>query len=238
MRLYEIETIPGREYNPKAKEFFLWPEDAAHYKQTMKPLPGGSGLTYVTNSRQYNRSIVILDPSNLNYFVGELKLERANTIPDNTWQASLISVHPKYRGQGIAKALYGLALLPKPEGQGITLISDSLQTPGGVRNWASLSQIPGVEVTGLVAVQKVDLKKLAQSPETQARYEKLMTDLLGEVGGFYYSENMYYYFYQIPVKVVGSNLENTIKKSLIKIYPKDFIMHHHTLLMAQYGGVE
>ncbi len=234
----EIETIPGREYNPKAKEFFLWPEDAAHYKQTMKPLPGGSGLTYVTNSRQYNRSIVILDPSNLNYFVGELKLERANTIPDNTWQASLISVHPKYRGQGIAKALYGLALLPKPEGQGITLISDSLQTPGGVRNWASLSQIPGVEVTGLVAVQKVDLKKLAQSPETQARYEKLMTDLLGEVGGFYYSENMYYYFYQIPVKVVGSNLENTIKKSLIKIYPKDFIMHHHTLLMAQYDGAD
>lgn len=236
MRLYEIESIPGKEYNPKAGEFKLWPEDAEHYKQTMKPLPGGSGLTYVTHSRDYNRSIVILDPQNLSYYVGELKLERANTIPEKTWQASLISVHPKYRGQGIAKALYGLALLPKPEGQGLTLVSDSIQTPGGARNWASLSQISGVEVTGLVAVQKVDLEKLAQSPETQARYEKLMTDLLGEVGGFYYSENTYYYFYQIPVNVVGSNLENTIKKSLIKIYPKDFIMHHHTLLMAQYDG--
>jgi hypothetical protein len=65
-----------------------------------------------------------------------------------------------------------------------------------------------------------------------------MTDLLGEVGRFYYSENMYYYFYQIPVSLVGSKLENTIKKSLIKIYPKDFIMHHHTQLMAQYGGGE
>lgn len=234
MRLYEIESIPGKEYNPKAGEFQLWPEDVYHYKQTMKSLPGGSGLTYVTHSRDYNRSIVILDPKNLNYYVGELKLEMANTIPEKTWQASLISVHPKYRGQGIAKALYGLALLPKPEGLGLTLVSDSIQTPGGIRNWVSLSQISGVEVTGLVAVRKVDLEKLAQSPTVQDNYEKIMVDLLGEVGGFYHSENNQFYFYQIPVKVVGSNLENTIKKSLIKIYPKDFIMGYHTLLMAQY----
>lgn len=236
MRLYEIETIPKSEYNPKGIDFKLWPETSQTYKQHMKTLPGGSGLTYVTSGRDHNRAIIILDPQNLSYYVGELKLETANTIPDKTWQASLINVHPNYRGQGIAKALYGLALLPKPEGMGLTLVSDSLQTPGGARNWASLSQISGVEVTGLVAVQKVDLEKLAQSPETQARYEKIMTDLLGEVGGFYYSENMYYYFYQIPVEVVGSKLENTIKKSLIKIYPKDFIMGYHTLLMAQYDG--
>ena len=238
MRLYEIETIPGREYNPKAGEFQLWPETAQTYKQHMKPLPGGSGLTYVTSGRDYSRSIVILDPKNLNYFVGELKLETADTIPNKTWQASLISVHPKYRGQGIAKALYGLALLPKPEGQGLTLISDSLQTPGGARNWASLSKIPGVEVTGLVAIRKIDLEKLAQSPTIQDNYEKIMVDLLGNVGGVYHSENRYHYFYQIPVSIVGSKLENAIKKSLIKIYPKGFIMNHHSLLMATYGGIE
>lgn len=238
MRLYEIETIPSREYNPKAGEFKLWPETSQTYKQHMKTLPGGSGLTYVTGGRDHTRTIVILDPQNLSYYVGELRLETANTIPDKTWQASLISVHPKYRGQGIAKALYGLALLPKPEGQGLTLVSDSIQTPGGARNWASLSQISGVEVTGLVAVRKVDLEKLAQSPTVQDNYEKIMVDLLGEVGGFYHSENNQFYFYQIPVKVVGSNLENTIKKSLIKIYPKDFIMGYHTLLMAQYEGAD
>ena len=236
MRLYEIETIPSREYNPKAGEFKLWPETAQTYKQHMKTLPGGSGLTYVTGGRDHTRTIVILDPQNLSYYVGELRLERANTIPDKTWQASLISVHPKYRGQGIAKALYGLALRPKPEGMGLTLVSDSIQTPGGVRNWVSLSQIAGVEITGLVGVRKVDLEKLAQSPTVQDNYEKLMIDLLGEVGGFYHSENNQFYFYQIPVKVVGSNLENAIKKSIIKIYPKDFIMGYHTLLMAQYDG--
>ncbi len=238
MRLCEIETIPGSEYNPKAGQFKLWPETSLEFKQSMKPLPGGSGLTYVTSSREYNKSIVILDPKNLNYYVGEIRLEKARTIPDNTWQAVLISVHPKYRGQGIAKALYGLALLPKPEGMGLTLVSDSLQTPGGVRNWVSLSQISGVDVTGIVSVRKVDLQKLAQSPTTQDEYEKLMVDLLGEVGGFYYSENKDFYFYQIPVEVVGSNLENAIKKSLIKIYPKGLVIGHGTLLMAQYGGGE
>jgi len=61
-------------------------------------------------------------------------------------------------------------------------------------------------------------------------------DLLETVGGFYHSENMYYYFYQIPVKLVGSKLENAINKSLIKIYPKGLVIGHDTLLMAQYGG--
>lgn len=238
MRLHEIDTISGKDYNPTAKEFKLRPEDAEHYKQIMRPLPGGNGLTYATLSTRrydhgYNRSIVILDPNNLDYFVGELKLERANTIPDHAWQASLISVHPKYRGQGIAKALYKLALLPKPEGMGVTLISDSIQTPGGVRNWASLSQISGVEITGIVSVRKVDIKELP--PETQSMYLETMTDLLETVGGFYHSENRYYYFYQIPVKLVGSKLENAINKSLIKIYPKDMVKGHDTLLMAKYG---
>lgn len=236
MRLHEIETISKRDYDPKGIDFNLWPEDAYNYKQMMRPLPGGSGLTYVTNIAQYNRSIVILDPQNLKYYVGKLHLERDNTIPDNTWQASLINVHPKHRGQGIAKALYGLALLPKPTGMGLPLVSDSIQTPGGVRNWISLSQIPGVDVTGVVVIRKVDIKKLPS--DIESAYVKTMTDLLEKVGGFYHSENNQFYFYQIPVHLVGSKLENTVKKSLIKIYPKDFVMGYTTLLMAQYGSSE
>lgn len=239
MRLYEIDTIPGNQYDPTAKEFKLWPEDAEHYKQIMRPLPGGNGLTYATLSFRrddhgYNRSIVILDPNNLDYYIGRLKLERANNIPDHAWQASVISVHPEYRGRGIAKELYKLALLPKPEGMGVTLISDSIQTPGGVRNWASLSQISGVEITGIVSVRKVDIKYVPS--EIQSKYLETMTDLLETVGGFYHSENKNFYFYQIPVKLVGSKLENAIKKSLIKIYPKDTNIVHDTLLMAKYDG--
>jgi hypothetical protein len=236
MRIREVTIIPGKEYNPKEREFKLWPETSFDYKQIMKPLPGGSGLTYVVNNRKYNRSIVILDPQNLGYYVGELKLERSNTIPENTWATSLVSVHPKYRGRGIAKSLYGLALLPKSVGLGLTLVSDSLQTPGGVRNWLSLSQISGVEVTGIVGVIKYEDKGSAKSSEIQNRYDELMNDLLGEVGGVYHSENIYFYFYEIPVKLVGSKLENVIKKSLIKIYPKDMVIGSHTLLMAKYGG--
>lgn len=236
MRLREIEAIPSKEYNPKMGEFKLWPETSDYYKQIMKPVPGSSDLTYVTSSRDHTRSIVILDPQNLDYYVGALTLERARTIPEKTWQSVLVNVYPKYRGRGIAKSLYKLALLPKPEGLGLTLVSDSIQTPGGARIWVGLSQIPGVEITGIVGIRKYDKEKLANSPEIQNRYDELMNDLLGEVGGVYYDENIDFYFYEIPVKVVGSKLENMIKKSLIKIYPKDKVIGSHTLLMAKYGG--
>jgi GNAT superfamily N-acetyltransferase len=238
MRLREITKIPRSDYNPKEPTFKLWPEISRDYKRTMRPLPGGGGFSYVTMSgNNYNREIVILDPQNLGYYVGALSLERARTIPENTWQATLINVHPKYRGRGIAKSLYRLALLPKPDGLGLTLVSDSTQTPGGVRNWLSLSQMPGVEVTGLVAVRRpVKPSMLAQFPEMQNNYEKIMDDLLGVVGGVYHSENVDFYFFEIPVKVMGSKLENAIKKSLINIYPKGVMMDHHTLLMAKYDG--
>jgi GNAT superfamily N-acetyltransferase len=236
MKLHEITTIPRGDYNPKEREFKLWPETSFDYKQIMKPLPGGSGLTYVASSRDHTRSIVILDPQDLKYYVGALTLERARTIPEKTWQSVLINVHPKYRGRGIAKSLYRLALLPKPEGLGLTLVSDSIQTPGGARIWLSLSQISGVEITGLVGIRKYEGKGSEQSTEIQNRYDELMNDLLGEVGGVYHSENIDFYFYEIPVKVMGSKLENMIKKSLIKIYPKDMVIGSHTLLMAKYGG--
>jgi hypothetical protein len=238
MKLHEITTIPRGDYNPTAGGFKLWPETSTDYKRTMRPLPDGGGFSYVTMSGNiYNREIVILDPQNLGYYVGALTLERARTIPENTWQATLINVHPAYRRQGIAKSLYRLALLPKPEGLGLILVSDSTQTPGGVRNWLSLSQMPGVEVTGLVAVRRpVKPSMLAQFPEMQNNYEKIMDDLLGVVGGVYHSENVDFYFFEIPVKVMGSKLENAIKKSLINIYPKGVMMDHHTLLMAKYGG--
>lgn len=235
----EIEAIPKSDYNPGKDRFKLWSDDAVEYKRIMKPLPGGSGLTYVTKLKSNEIVTIILDPQNLSYYVGELHLFQTAFIPNNTWQASLISVHPKYRGRGIAKALYGLALLPKPEGLGLTLVSDSLQTPGGIRNWVSLSQIPGVDVTGIAVVRKVDKTDLKKFPDVEKAYEKLMVDLLGKVGGFYHSENQYFYFYQIPVRVAGSTLENAIKKSLIKIYPANFPVADalpETLLIAKYEG--
>jgi len=236
MRLHEITTLPSNEYNPKASDFKIHPEVSKEFKQIMKPLPGGSGLTYVVRSGNYSDiRITILDPQDLSYRVGTLTIDQGGSIPENTWQAVLINVHPKYRGQGIAKALYGLALLPKPEGLGLTLVSDASQTPGGARNWLSLSQIPGVEVTGLVIVRIPDdpvPKHIAPS------YENLINDLLGKIGAVYHSESEYYYFYEIPVDLVGEKLENIIKNSHIKIYPKGVVIGHGTLLMAKYSGID
>lgn len=237
-RLNEIEAMSGASYNPISSEFRLDSESSNFYKKAMKKLPGSNDYTYVVDKSESPPVITILDPNNLSYIVAELKLKRKSTLPEQTTQVSTIMVHPKYRGKGIAKALYGIALLPKPDGLGLTLVSDERQTPGGVRNWVSLSQIPGVEVTGIVALPKFDQKKFDASPITQQSYATIMNDLIGNIGGVYYGENNYKYFYQIPVKLIGSKLENVIEKSLIKIYPKDFVdgIYYETLLMAKYEG--
>jgi hypothetical protein len=53
---------------------------------------------------------------------------------------------------GIAKSLYGifLSILKRP------LVSGSMQTAGGRRNWVSLSRIPGVKVMGYAKLRDSD----------------------------------------------------------------------------------
>lgn len=71
-------------------------------------------------------------------------------------QVGTITVDEDYRGMGLAKALYGIVLtiMRRP------LLAGSSQTPGGRKNWLSLSQIPGVEMKGYFKVDDSDIKTM------------------------------------------------------------------------------
>lgn len=247
MRLSEIERLDKNDYNPPGGNFIIWPSSTIEkYKSKMRPLPGSSNYTYVIEkTARDNIEITILDPlvfkqdTKKPYFIGGLSLDLNEHRPEGTLQVRGISVHPAYRGRGIAKALYGLALLPKPTGLGAVLLSDFAQTPGGIQNWNSLSKIPGVEVTGLIQLPKQNSKDLTKMPRFEEVYEKILTDLLGKVGGFYFGESKYSYFYQVPVIMVGNKLEIPVKNSLLKIYPSNMeLTDYVSYLMARYIGAE
>lgn len=242
MNIKEITTVSQREYNPRRSDFIVYYIDW----DNTKPLPGGSGYRYEVRKEYNGVGIYIYDPRRQKEIVGNLVVNYTSNILPKTAQVSSIAVHPAYRGQNIAKSLYGLVLLPKPTGLSLKLISDSVQTQGGQRNWSSLSRIPGVDVTGLIQLRKAGLEEpkdpqrlsgwhmYLQDPEVIL---KIATDLFEKVGGVYYGETKDYAFYQIPVDVVGSTLDNKIKNSMIKIYHKnDVKIGYNSLLLAEYTG--
>lgn len=96
--------------------------------------------------------------------VGELSLSasRKYSFLPNAFQVDVIFVDSRARGQGIAKSLYGIALYTLK----LTLVAGSSQTRGGRRNWASLSQIPGVEVKGIVVVDDYELGPVSPAHST------------------------------------------------------------------------
>lgn len=232
----EIDRLSASDYNPV--NWTVYPEIA---NLVRKPLPGYADLVYVIYGDFYKSKdfqITVLDKNNPTEIVGNLYLGTTANLPQNTMSSFTVSVNPKYRKRGIAKAMYKLVLLPKPQGLGITLLSDTSQTIGGVRTWAGLASIPGVEITGLVSLYNYSQRELNKYANLSKTYEEILSDLLGKVGGVYFGESGLYIYFQIPVKMVGKKLENAVRNSLIKIYGTFGTLHFQTRLMARYVGDE
>ena len=68
----------------------------------------------------------------------------ATLDPLKTWQVETVATDPDYRGQGLGKALYGIALNILK----LTLEAGDTQTKHGQAMWLMLNSIPGVEVLG------------------------------------------------------------------------------------------
>jgi ribosomal protein S18 acetylase RimI-like enzyme len=110
-------------------------------KPKTKPLPGGSRFSYAVNKRDPEfMEIMIFDGDTL---AAELDLG-ATLDPLKTWQVETIATDPDYRGQGLGKALYGIALNILK----LTLEAGDTQTKHGQAMWIMLNSIPGVEVKG------------------------------------------------------------------------------------------
>ena len=105
------------------------------------PLPGGSKFTYaVDQTGQGDIEIMIFDGETI---AAELDLFETQDVTD-AWRVETVVVDPDYRGQGLGKALYGIALSILR----LTVEAGDAQTRHGQQMWLMLNSIPGVEVVG------------------------------------------------------------------------------------------
>jgi GNAT superfamily N-acetyltransferase len=136
--LDEIARIPQSELGDWGEKGTLEPPKDPVKK---KELPGGSGYTYAVNKTgKGDLEIMIFDSDNL---AAELDLFETQDVL-NTWGVETVVVERPYRGQGLGKALYGIALSIL----GLTLEAGQTQTRHGQQMWLMLNSIPGVEVKG------------------------------------------------------------------------------------------
>lgn len=139
-----------------------------------------------------------------------------------------ITVDEDYRGAGIAKALYGIVLtiMKRP------LVAGSSQTPGGRRNWLSLSQIPGVQMKGYVRVDDSDLETRDTADGFSSRDKKWIAGqnkaaenridiIMGKLGGQHIGQNKYgghYFAFDVKPNTSKQELEAYVNTNLSRVY--------------------
>jgi ribosomal protein S18 acetylase RimI-like enzyme len=150
--------------------------------------------------------------------IGKLTLEHPWKFPlKGALQVGTITVDEDYRGIGLAKALYGIALtiLKRP------LLAGSSQTPGGRRNWVSLSQIPGVEMKGYIAVPDYEIDPSASRDRYAAKDRETNIDtIMGKLGGQYIGNERGTHFFAFDVQpnTTGKELEAYVKQKTASVY--------------------
>ena len=114
---------------------------APKYAVKKKPLPGGSQFTYAVNKTGTGDIEIMI--FNGDEIAAELDLFDTQDVT-GAWRVETVVVDPDYRGQGLGKALYGIALSILR----LTLEAGDAQTRHGQQMWLMLNSIPGVEVVG------------------------------------------------------------------------------------------
>ena len=133
-----------------------------------KPLPGGSGFSYAVNAKDPEfTEIMIFDGDTI---AAEMDVF-ATRDPLDTWKVETVATAPAYRGQGLGKALYGIALSVLK----LTLEAGDTQTRHGQRMWLMLNSIPGVEVLGYAMTPTEEYRarpgdKIVNQNDTWTRY--------------------------------------------------------------------
>jgi hypothetical protein len=150
--------------------------------------------------------------------IGKLALEAVDNFPmKGAVQVGTITVDEDYRGRSIAKSLYGIVLtiMKRP------LLAGSSQTPGGRRNWLSLSQIPGVEVQGWLKIDDDDL-----DPRYDSGAAKNIDTLMGKLGAQYLGKGArrgdHFFSFDVQPGRTGKELEAAVKTQLNQVYNENY----------------
>jgi len=195
-----------------------------------RKLPGGSGFLYTIQEAGHEPWIKLWDPRGAEarpgqpQIIGRLTLEQLYGFPlAKALQVGTITVSEDYRGQGLAKALYGivLSIMKRP------LVAGDSQTPGGRRNWVSLSQIPGVEMKGYVGIGDDDLDyRAAGWGGSRGDVEKNIDTIMGKLGGQYMGASPrggnHYFSFDVRPTTTGRELEAYVKTNLSKVYGSNY----------------
>jgi GNAT superfamily N-acetyltransferase len=168
--------------------------------------------------------------------VGKLDVEAAEFPMKGAVQVNTITVDEDYRGRGIAKALYGIVLtiMRRP------LVAGSSQTPGGRRNWASLSQIPGVQMKGYVILDEEDLE--TDPYDSDARWSKKaeqnIDTIMSKLGGQYIGSQPgeYYFAFDVQPASTGKELKAYVDTNLSKVYSNGYRQGSQYGLFAVWTG--
>lgn len=226
--LTEIEKIPAYTYTGGKESL----SDFNNINpSTLKSLPGGSGLAYGVEQGGYMTSVFIVDPKkNPTDAIAVLELTKSDLpISVKPLQVETITVDEDYRGQGLAKALYGivLSIMKRP------LLAGNSQTPGGRLNWLSLASIPGVEVNGIVQLdnREIEVRNLNYSGTNEKRVDKTIDQVM-QLGGQFVGKNRYGSYWAFDVVPSKGQLEPYVKNSLSKLYGYDV----PTTLIAKWTG--
>jgi GNAT superfamily N-acetyltransferase len=128
-------------------------------------------------------------------------------------QVGTITVDEDYRGGGIAKALYGvvLTIMKRP------LVAGSSQTPGGRKNWISLSQIPGVQMKGYFRIDDQDFDYSSSG--------KKIDIIMGKLGGEHIGQNKsgrHYFAFDVKPNTTKQELQAYVDTNLSKVYSGEY----------------
>ena len=143
-------------------------------------------------------------------------------------QVGTITVDEDYRGVGLAKAMYGIVLtiMKRP------LLAGSSQTPGGRRNWLSLSQIPGVQMKGYFSIDNIDLHSVDTSKlnprlddvnwakRNNKKVDTTIDTIMGKLGGQYIGKNgdQLYFAFDVNPNTTRQELQAYVDTNLSKVY--------------------
>ena len=133
-------------------------------------------------------------------------------------QVGTITVDEDYRGMGLAKSLYGIVLtiMKRP------LLAGTSQTPGGRRNWLSLSQIPGVQMKGYFSIDddELDTDPRINDPRSSKRADQNIDTIMGKLGGEYIGQgyNGQYFAFDVKPNTSKQELEAYVNTNLNKVY--------------------
>lgn len=165
--------------------------------------------------------------------IGELTVSKSTSFPlKNAVKVGAITVDEDYRGMGIARALYGIVLtiLKWP------LLAGSSQTPGGRRNWVSISGIPGVDMKGYISVGDDDLIARKIKPndpkwikrdnvQQNKKVDQNIDTIMGQLGGQFIGKGSYgdhFFAFDVQPNTTGKELEAAVSTKLSKVYTGDY----------------